>query len=179
MSQRFVDFRALGEGLDLYDPQANYFLADDGSPRPGERDHHISKVVTTTWQAEQRRLVAKGADQQVSFEAVVGRPGEDGLPRQLIDRTTGAIDPEVLELWSRYDLRRILVERWDEIGPSLRGKLNIWVGSSDSYYLDEAVRLLKKDLEAMDAGAVPSFVTLSGVEGSPVEISSMYVVVIQ
>jgi hypothetical protein len=35
----------------------------------------------------------------------------------------------------------------------LRGKLNIWVGESDDYYLEDAVRLLKVELEALGADA--------------------------
>ena len=49
--------------------------------------------------------------------------------------------------WEQYDLRLTLERKWDELAPKLLGKLNIWIGDNDDYYLDHAVRRLEIFLE--------------------------------
>ena len=44
--------------------------------------------------------------------------------------------------WEQYDLRLVLEQNWDELAPRLQGKLNVWVGERDDYYLNNAVHLL-------------------------------------
>src|SRR5207248_856771 len=53
------------------------------------------------------------------------------------------IDHKVAEHWKAYDLRRILEANWDELGPKLRGKLHIWVGDADDFFLNNAVHRLE------------------------------------
>src|SRR5262249_60014234 len=57
-------------------------------------------------------------------------------------RATGTIDHTVAEHWRAYDLRRFLQANWTELGPKLRGKLHIWVGEADDFFLNNAVRRL-------------------------------------
>lgn len=93
------------------------------------------------------------------WEATYGPVGPDGYPRRIWDKRTGVIDPEVAAYWKEhYDLRHVLETRWPEIGPSLVGKLHVYVGDMDNYYLNNAVRLLEEFLESTTephyAGAV-------------------------
>ncbi|MGH9325600.1 MAG: alpha/beta hydrolase-fold protein [Terriglobia bacterium] len=83
------------------------------------------------------------------YEAVYGPAGPDGYPRPLYDRKTGAFDPEVVAYWrEHYDLSHILQRDWKALGPKLVGKLHFTVGTRDTWYLDNAVRLVQKFLES-------------------------------
>ena len=77
-----------------------------------------------------------------SWNATFGPRGEDGLPKPLWDGKTGKIDRSVLEHWKKYDLRLTLEQNWKALAPKLRGKLRIWVGDADDYFLNNAVHLL-------------------------------------
>jgi hypothetical protein len=60
----------------------------------------------------------------------------------LWDPATGKFDRAAVEHWKAYDLRRVLEQRWAELGPKLKGKLHIWVGEADDYFLNNAVHRL-------------------------------------
>jgi len=82
------------------------------------------------------------------FEAVFGPVGPDGYVKPLFDKRTGEIDHSVAKYWKEnFDLRHILERDWKTLGPKLVGKLHIYVGDMDTFYLDNAVRLLEKFLE--------------------------------
>jgi hypothetical protein len=62
---------------------------------------------------------------------------------------TGDIDHEVAEYWrENYDLRYILERDWATLGPKLEGKIHIYVGDMDNYYLNNAVYLMEEFLES-------------------------------
>jgi hypothetical protein len=77
-----------------------------------------------------------------SWNATFGPRGPDGRPVPLWDGKTGAINKEVATHWRKYDLRLILEKNWATLAPKLQGKLNIWVGEADDYFLNNAVHLL-------------------------------------
>jgi hypothetical protein len=79
--------------------------------------------------------------------------GADGRPKPLWDRDTGTIDPRVATCWEKYDIRLVLERNWKTLGPKLRGKLHVWTGSEDTFYLDGAVILLKESLTKLDSDA--------------------------
>ena len=90
----------------------------------------------------------RSGDQMDIFMSVHGPVGEDGYPALLYDKWTGEIDPQVAEYWrENYDLRYILERDWETLGPKLVGKLHIYMGDTDTFYLEEATRLLEAFLE--------------------------------
>ena len=90
----------------------------------------------------------RSGDQIDIFEAAYGPVGPDGYVKPLFDKRTGEIDPSVAAYWKEnYDLRYILQRDWTTLGPKLKGKLHIYVGDMDTFYLDSAVRLLERFLE--------------------------------
>src|SRR5262249_15993128 len=89
-----------------------------------------------------------------SFEAVFSPKAADGKPRKLWDRKTGAIDPEVAKTWERYDIRLILERNWATLGPKLAGKVHVYMGDVDTFYLDGATRLLKESQKKLSSDAV-------------------------
>jgi hypothetical protein len=85
--------------------------------------------------------------------------GDDGYPRRIWDKYTGEIDHEVAEYWrENYDLRYIMERDWATLGPKLEGKLHIYCGDMDNYYLNNAVYLTEEFLESTTA---PYYRTIS------------------
>lgn len=148
-----VDFRAYTL-IDIYgDPNAYYLEgAWSRTARPGHRDY-LGQVSTTIEASNHLELAlgthARSGGQWDVWQAVYGPVGADGYPRPIWDKRTGAIDPEVAAFWrQRYDLRAILARDWAALGPKLRGKLHLYVGDMDSYYLNDAVYLMEAFLKA-------------------------------
>ena len=81
------------------------------------------------------------------------RKGKDGLPEPLYDRQTGAVNADVAASWKRYDIRGILEENWTQLGPKLKGKLNVFMGDMDTFYLEGATRRLKASQEKLGSDA--------------------------
>jgi len=82
------------------------------------------------------------------YMACYGPVGEDGYPQEVWDKLTGEIDSGVAHYWKEhFDLRHYLEQNWAEIGPQLEGKLHIYVGDMDSYYLNNAAVFMEKFLE--------------------------------
>jgi hypothetical protein len=141
-----IDFRAYTV-IDLYKDTNAYFI--DGpfkkTWRPGLRDY-LGHVSTTVFDMNRRELVlgthSRSGGQWDIWEAVFSPVGPDGYPRRIYDKRTGAIDPAVAALWrDRYDLTHILQRDWPKIGRKLEGKLHIYVGEADNYFLNNAVYL--------------------------------------
>jgi len=84
-----------------------------------------------------------------AWEAVYSPIGEDGYPKPLWDWYTGEIDHSITDYWLKnYDLRYCLEKHWPKLGPKLVGKIHIYVGDMDNYYLNNAVVLLEAFLES-------------------------------
>jgi hypothetical protein len=82
------------------------------------------------------------------WQAVYGPVGPDGYPAKIFDKQTGIIDHQVAAYWhDHYDLNAILQKDWDTLGPLLQGKLHIYVGSADTYFLNDAVYLMQDFLD--------------------------------
>jgi len=46
-----------------------------------------------------------------------------------------------------FDLRHILERDWKDLGPKLQGKIHVYCGDMDNYYLNNAVYLMEDFLE--------------------------------
>ena len=74
------------------------------------------------------------------WNAVYSPRDKKGLPMPIFDANTGVIDPIVAEHWKKYDLLKYTAENWPELGPKIEGKIHIWMGDMDNYYLNNAMR---------------------------------------
>jgi len=63
------------------------------------------------------------------------------------------IDSKVAKAWESYDIRLVLERNWPTLSPKLRGKLHVYAGEKDNFYLDEATRLLKESLAKLGSDA--------------------------
>jgi dienelactone hydrolase len=72
----------------------------------------------------------------------------------LYDRATGAVNHEVAQAWEKYDIRLLLEEHWKQLQPKLAGKIHVFMGEVDNFYLEGATRQLKASLEKLGSDAV-------------------------
>ena len=144
-----VDFRSF-QRIDLYAAGANMFTDEKGNPRPIARS---GQTVLSTYRAFSDREWGLRGEQLGSFEGVFSPRGPDGEPSRLWDRATGAVDAKVAQAWRKYDIDLKLRTEWATLGPKLKGKLFVICGTEDTFYLDSAVALLRKDLEALGSDA--------------------------
>src|SRR5690606_34783452 len=103
---------------------------------------------------DRREQVLGHGGQLQSFEAVFSPRGDDGEPVPLWSRNTGVIDPAVAAHWKRYDIRHVLESNWSTLGPRLAGKIHVFMGTEDTFYLEGATRLLKESLAGLGSDAV-------------------------
>jgi hypothetical protein len=149
-----VDFRAY-ELINIYRDDNAYVNAHKFE-RPAARDRNGDVVTTVRHDCQLERVLGRGDCWELSgkdwgaWNAVFGPRGADGLPRPLWDGKTGKIDHKVAEHWKKYDLRLVLQKDWQTLGPKLRGKLRIWAGEADDYFLNNAVHLLDDFLKTAD-----------------------------
>jgi hypothetical protein len=148
-----IDFRAFTI-VNIYDHKNAYYQDADWkkTPRPGLRNY-LGEVATTLEQANHREMAiathGRSGEQWDIWQAVFGPVGEDGYPKPIWDRMTGVIDPAVAQYWKEhYDLGYILQRDWKTLGPKLHGKIHIYVGDMDNYYLNNAVYLVESFLES-------------------------------
>ena len=138
-----VDFRAF-QTTNIYDPEDNMFVDSEGKRRPVARSG--GRVMIWCDDFSSMEWVLGHGGQLQSFEAVFSLKGKDGEPMMLWDRETGKLDPEVAEAWKRYDIRMILENNWKELQSDLKGKLHVYMGDMDTFYLEGATILLEKSL---------------------------------
>ena len=142
-------------GPDLYAPHANMYRKPDGSPWPIMRQD--GKVQATFEQfARLEQVLGPCGGQVASFDWVFSPKGKSGAPEPMFDRVTGDIDPEVVAYWrDHYDLAYITQETWSTRGPDLRGRIHVFVGTADTFYLDSSARAFEAVLKQL--GADPHF----------------------
>lgn len=147
-----IDFRAYCL-TNIYDDENAYYYesAHKKFEVPGHRDYlghtdisvkdynHLELVLGTK---------SRSGQQWDIWEATYSPQGEDGYPQRLWNKKTGEINHDVAQFWKEnYDLRHILERDWDKLGDKLKGKIHIYCGDMDNYYLNNAVYLMEDFLE--------------------------------
>jgi hypothetical protein len=145
-----VDFRDF-QLVNIYDVKHNLFTDEKGELRPLARK--AEKVLVKYKPFNDMEVVMGRGGQLFSFEAVFSPKGKDGKPMPLWNRATGVIDPIVAKAWQRYDIRMILERDWKTLAPKLAGKLHVYMGDQDTFYLDGATRLLQASQKQLGSDA--------------------------
>jgi len=151
-----VDFRGF-QLVDIYGDDSAY-VNEQGTELPSARNRDGTVRFTVRHEVQMENVLGLGDSWTMSgrqwgaWNATYGPRGEDGRPVPLWDPKTGVIDRSVTRRWEQYDLRLVLERGWDELAPKLQGKLNIWVGEMDDYYLNNAVHLLDEFLRSRPSG---------------------------
>jgi len=148
-----IDFRAFTT-IDLYKDKNAFYIEGPHKKilQPGTRDY-LGHVMATTQDINHYELglgrKTRSGEQFDIWQAVYGPVGKDGYPQPIFDKETGEIYPDVAAYWrEHYDLRYILERDWATLGPKLQGKLHIYCGSADTYFLNDAVYLMEDFLKS-------------------------------
>jgi S-formylglutathione hydrolase FrmB len=146
-----IDFRDFHQ-IDIYARNGNAFVDAEGKKRPLVRAN--GKVLVYYQPFSDMEIVMGRGGQLGSFEAVFSPRGNDGRPLQLWDRKTGLIDQAVAKEWEKYDIGLVLARNWKSLGPKLGGKIHVYMGEEDTFYLNGATKLVKKSLADLGSDAV-------------------------
>jgi len=150
-----IDFRA-NTVFDLY-AESNAYYPDapwKRIPRPAERDS-FGRIAATVEDTNRLEVVlgtkGRSGEQWDVWQAVYSPAGADGYPKPIWNKRTGVIDKEVAAYWKEhYDLTAIVTRDWDKgLGKKLEGKLHIFAGEADSYFLNNAVVLAEEVLKSV------------------------------
>jgi hypothetical protein len=147
-----IDFRAYTV-VNIYEHE-NAYYADSKwkrTPRPGKRNY-LGELSATLEEANYLELAlgthSRSGGQWDIWQAVYSPVGSDGYPKPIWDKLTGKIDRTVADYWrEHYDLGHILRRDWHKIGGKLAGKIHIYCGDMDNYYLNNAVYLVEDFLK--------------------------------
>jgi hypothetical protein len=131
-----IDFNNF-QTADIYAEEGNVLFDTAGNPRPIARRGEVPVLFATEFVAMDDVIVDGG--QIGSFEWAFSPRGDDGRPKKMFNRETGEVNPEVVEYWKRYDIRKILEENLDTLAPLLSGKIHIIAGGIDTFYLEQPV----------------------------------------
>lgn len=148
-----IDFRAY-TAVNLYEDENAYYTGGSfrKTLRPGMRDGKgMLKSSLRDMNYRELALASNGrsGDQWDIWQAVFSPAGENGYPKPIWDKLSGDIDSEVAKYWKEnYDLRYIMERDWESLGPNLQGKIFLYCGDMDNYYLNNAVKLTEDFLES-------------------------------
>jgi hypothetical protein len=144
-----VDFRAYTV-VNIYEHE-NAYIADSKwkkTPRPATRNY-LGETLATLEEVNHYELAlgtnSRSGEQWDIWQAVFSPVGPDGYPKPIWDKLTGNIDRSVANYWrEHYDLSYILRRDWDKgLGKKLEGKIHIYCGEADNYFLNDAVYLIE------------------------------------
>ena len=148
-----IDFRAYCL-TNIYEDENAYYAKSNHKKIevPAHRDY-LGNVSSTVGESNHLELVlgdkSRSGGQFDIWEATYSPQGEDGYPVRLWDKMSGKINHDVAQYWKEnYDLRYILERDWDKLGEKLKGKIHIYCGDMDNYYLNNAVYLMEDFLES-------------------------------
>lgn len=148
-----IDFRAYTT-VNIYNDKNAYYYDSQfkKTKRPGYRDY-LGQLTSTVYDMNMRELAlgskSRSGQQWDIWEAVYSPVGKDGYPKPIWNKVTGDIDKSVADYWrENYDLTYIMKRDWTKIGSKLKGKIHIYCGDMDNFYLNNAVYLTEEFLKS-------------------------------
>jgi hypothetical protein len=150
-----IDFRAYTV-VNLYEDENAYQLTGEASSveRPAVRNY-LGEIFATQRDTNHLELVlgdrSRSGQQYDIWQAVFSPVGADGYPKPIFDKLTGVIDHGVADYWrEHYDLSHIIARDWATLAPKLQGKIHLYVGNGDNYFLTDSVYKAQERLEALE-----------------------------
>lgn len=145
-----VDFRKF-QLVNIYNDENMYRTPGADADTPSYRRN--GRVLMTIRQENGGEEIVgpdnTAAQQWDSWLAVFGPRNERGHPAALYDPRTGAIDHTVAMTYRAFDIGEIVRSDPKRLGPIFRRSIRLYVGDQDNFYLNEAVDLLRADLERL------------------------------
>jgi hypothetical protein len=137
----------------LYEPENAYFIEREWAkiPIPGSRQTDGMPRHMMTGENYKEEVTGdryRSGGQWAIWNAVFGPVDDDGYPKPIWDPWTGEVDPETAQ-WAidNYDITNYLRKNWETIGPKLVGKINIFCGRMDNWWIEQGVYLLEEFLK--------------------------------
>ncbi|MBN4084791.1 hypothetical protein JYT89_00450 [Flavobacteriaceae bacterium AH-315-B10] len=124
----------------------NAFVNEYGFTRPVMRDTYGEPMLSLKEFIQYENVLGtsnsylNSGGQFSAHTALYSPKGKNDLPKPLFDPKTGVIDSVVAEYWKKYDFKIYVMENWEQLGPKLQGKIFIWMGDMDHFYLNTATR---------------------------------------
>jgi hypothetical protein len=146
-----IDFRAY-TNFNIYKDRNAYY--EEGpfrkTLRPGHRNY-LGQVNATIQDMNYRELAlgdnSRSGDQWDVWESVYSPVGPNGYPKPIFNKRTGEIDSTVAAYWKEhYDLSHIIERDWPKYGKQWQGRIHLYCGDMDNYYLNNAVYLAEQRL---------------------------------
>ena len=147
-----VDFHAYMT-VDLYKQDDMFYLpgASKKVEQPAMRNYLGQTLISMRGNIQYEAALGdhgRSGEQFDIWQAVYSPVAKDGYPQPIFDKTTGEIDHTTAAYWhDHYDLDAMLQRNWATLGPKLQGKLHLFVGADDTYFLNDAVYLMQDFLE--------------------------------
>ncbi|MBU0697069.1 MAG: esterase family protein [Bacteroidetes bacterium] len=139
-----VDFKVF-QKINIYDDKNMYYAADGSqfliATIAGRFPWATAKL------AYQMENVVYRGEQWHSFDAVFSKKGANGLPENICNSATGAIDAAVVDHWKKYDIALNLKKDWNTLKPEINDKIRISVGTRDNFLLNYAVMSLERQMK--------------------------------
>jgi enterochelin esterase-like enzyme len=166
-----LDFNA-HQTVDLYGAK-NAYTEEDGSTIPSSHNYDIpsgTDTVEVTMPDENHYELAIGnrsrsMGQWDIWNAVFGAQGANCYPLEPWNKVDGTIDHASTNLWKPFDMSEYLTANWSKLSPTLRGKMRIWVGTEDTYYLNEGVKAFEETVNKLSG--TTDFATFTYGKGAP------------
>lgn len=156
-----VDFRRM-QLCDIYG-RANFYALTPGefprppltSEMPDTPSYRTAAGVRMTVRQENLMEEVMGpsntsGQQWDSWFAVWGPRDARGNPAALFDPATGVIDRAVAERYRDYDIAELVRREPGRFALLFQERIRLVVGDRDNYYLNEAVALLKQEVEKVN-----------------------------
>jgi hypothetical protein len=149
-----IDFHAYTL-INLYKDRNAYTLQGEALTveRPAFRNY-LGEVFATQRDENYMELTqgdrSRSGGQYDIWQAVFSPVGPDGYPKPIFDKVTGVIDSGVAAYWrEHFDLSHIIARDWATLAPKLKGKIHLYVGNGDNYYLTDSVYFAQETLESL------------------------------
>jgi hypothetical protein len=144
-----LDFRNV-EGINVYDDKNAFYKEHEWYKVPtiNTRNPMTGEARLTSQQRNTMELVngtkGRSGGQLDIWGAVFGPVGNDGYFKPLFDKITGIMDTSVARYWKEnFDLRYYLEKNWATVGPKLVGKLHVYCGGNDDFFLNFGVHYME------------------------------------
>lgn len=149
-----IDFRGM-TSFNLYEAKNAYYIEGPFQKilQPGQQDEAGRTLSTLKGNNDYESALGnrgRSGEQWDIWHAVYGPVGRDGYPQPAFDKETGAIDPKVARYWlEHYDLSAYVKRNWAAIGAQLQGKIHLYVGTQDTYFLANGVHYFEQMLKTL------------------------------
>lgn len=145
------------QDIELY-TATNAYQRADGSYVPSIRTfvNGTQEILATVAQENHWELTfgtsSRSFNQWDVWNAVFGVQGYNGYPLEPWDKVTGEIYPKAVAYWKPFDLSDYIVTNFNSsrnLGAALAGRIFVYVGTWDDYFLNEGVMEFQKRTDAV------------------------------